>query len=137
MISGHSLEGLKGKTIALWGLAFKPNTDDSRDAPSRVLMEALWGLGVKVQAYDPVAREEARRIYGNRDDLILADSADEALKDADALVLVTEWRVFQAPDFDHMKRLLKMPVIFDGRNIYDPQMLKAKGFTYYGIGRRA
>ncbi|TNF91288.1 MAG: UDP-glucose/GDP-mannose dehydrogenase family protein [Gammaproteobacteria bacterium] len=134
-ISQHFQGDLKGKTIALWGLAFKPNTDDMREAPSRVLMEALWQSGAKVRAYDPVAEHEARRIYGQRDDLVLCSAAEDVLKDADALALVTEWRVFQSPDFDKMKTLLKNPVIFDGRNFYDPEWLKDKGFVYYGIGR--
>lgn len=136
-ISAHFEGDLAGKTIALWGLAFKPNTDDMREAPSRVLMEALWKAGAKVQAFDPVASEEAVRIYGERDDLDLASTPEEALKNADALALVTEWRIFQSPDLDQMKALLKQPVIFDGRNIYDPKMLSNCGFTYYGIGRSA
>lgn len=131
----HFKGDLKDKTIAVWGLSFKPNTDDMRDAPSRTLMEALWQAGAKVQAYDPVATEVARGIYGEREDFRLAETPEAALKDADALALVTEWRVFQSPDFDRMRNLMKMPVIVDGRNIYDPQMLKMLGFTYYGIGR--
>ena len=126
---------LQGRVIALWGLAFKPSTDDMREAPSRTLMEALWQAGVKVQAFDPEARNEAARIYGNRDDLILADSPEEALEGADALAVVTEWNIFRSPDFDRMKILLKQPAIFDGRNIYDPQMLKSMGFDYFTIGR--
>ncbi len=134
---GHHFDGdLRGKTIALWGLAFKPNTDDMREAPSRVLMEALWAAGAKVQAYDPVAGEEARRIYGQRDDLIVMDSSDAVLDDADALVVVTEWHLFRSPDFDLIKRKLKTPVLFDGRNMYDPDQLKRKGFVYYSIGRQ-
>lgn len=134
-LSDHFKGDLQGRTIALWGLAFKPNTDDMREAPSRVLMEALWKAGVKVQAYDPVAAEEARRIYGQRDDLIVMDSSEAVLDDADALVVVTEWHLFRSPDFDLIKQTLKAPVIFDGRNMYDPGHLKEKGFTYYGIGR--
>jgi len=134
-ISGHFDGDLKGRTIAVWGLAFKPNTDDMRDAPSRVLMEALWEAGAKVRAYDPVAEKEAHRIYGDRADLCLCDNADAALEGADALALVTEWSVFRSPDFDQVKRLLKGPVIFDGRNIYDPEYLTERGFRYYGIGR--
>ncbi len=126
---------LRGKTIALWGLAFKPNTDDMRDAPSRVLMEALWQAGSKVRAYDPQARNEARRIYGERDDLALCESADDALRGADALVVVTEWAEFRSPDFERIKAALSSPVIVDGRNIYDPKLMKAAGFAYFAIGR--
>lgn len=126
---------LKGKTIALWGLSFKPNTDDMRDAPSRVLMEALWEAGATVQAFDPEAMPESQRIYGQRDDLKLMGTQEAALQDADALVLVTEWQQFKSPDFDHIIELLKTPVIFDGRNQYDPKRLTAKGITYYSIGR--
>jgi UDPglucose 6-dehydrogenase len=135
-LSDHFKGDLQGRTIALWGLAFKPNTDDMREAPSRVLMEALWEAGAKVQAYDPVAGEEARRIYGQRDDLIVMDSSDAVLDDADALVVVTEWHLFRSPDFHLIKRKLKTPVLFDGRNMYDPDQLKRKGFVYYSIGRQ-
>ena len=106
-----------------------------RDAPSRVLMEALWQAGAKVQAYDPVAMDETKKIYGERSDLKLMDSPEAAVKNTDGLLLVTEWRVFQSPDFDEMLRLMKSPIVFDGRNIYDPTALRDKGFTYYGIGR--
>ncbi len=134
-IQAHFSAGLEGRTIAVWGLAFKPNTDDMREAPSRVLMEALWDAGARVRAYDPGALDEARRIYGDRDDLHLADDPEAALDGADALAVVTEWRVFQSPDFEQVKRLLRTPVIFDGRNIYDPEFLASRGFRYYGIGR--
>lgn len=134
-ISKHFEGQLAGRTIALWGLAFKPNTDDMRDAPSRVLMEALWDAGATVQAYDPVAMDEARRIYGERNDLVLVDSPESALTNADALVVVTEWQVFRSPDFSRVKALLKTPVVFDGRNIYSPSLLESTGLTYYGIGR--
>jgi len=134
-IHGHFNGDLKDKVFALWGLAFKPNTDDMRDAPSCVLMEALWKAGAKVQAYDPVAEAETRRIYGDRNDLVLGESPDEVLKNADALILVTEWSAFKSPDFERMKSNLKDPLIFDGRNIYDPAHMKETGFTYYGIGR--
>src|SRR6185312_5007609 len=123
---------LQGKTIALWGLAFKPNTDDMREAPSRVLMEALWKAGARVRAYDPQARGETSRIYGKRDDLVLCDDPSAALKDADALAVVTEWKVFRSPDFAHIKASLKNPVIFDGRNLYDPVMVESAGLAYYG-----
>ncbi len=126
---------LKGKTFALWGLSFKPNTDDMRDAPSRVLMEALWAAGAKIQAFDPEAMPECQRIYGQRDDLKLMGTQEAALKDADALILVTEWQQFKSPDFDHIIELLKYPVIFDGRNQYEPKRLTTKGITYYSIGR--
>ena len=126
---------LRGKTIAIWGLAFKPNTDDMREAASRVLMEALWGAGAKVRAYDPVAMPECTRIYGSRDDLTLCKSADQTLEGADALAIVTEWREFRSPDFDFIKGKLSTPVIFDGRNLYDPVQMEKAGFSYYAIGR--
>ena len=126
---------LDGKTIALWGLAFKPNTDDMREAPSRTLMEALWSAGARVRAYDPVASEEARRIYGDRKDLELVTSSTEALNGADALAIVTEWQEFRSPDFDAIKATLKNPVIFDGRNLYDPGFVRRFGLKYYAIGR--
>ncbi len=126
---------LRGKVIALWGLAFKPNTDDMREASSRVLMEALWKAGARVRAYDPVATSEARRLYGERPDLVLCKSVDEAVEGADALAIVTEWREFRSPDFDAMKATLRDAVIFDGRNLYDPEFLKHRGIRYYAIGR--
>ena len=126
---------LKGKTVALWGLAFKPNTDDMREASSRVLMEALWEAGASVRAYDPVASEEAGRIYGDRADLVLCGSAEDALDGSDCLAIVTEWREFRSPDFSRLKELLKQPVIFDGRNLYDLAMVRPHGFSYFGIGR--
>ena len=126
---------LRGKTIALWGLSFKPNTDDMREAPSRVLMESLWNAGASVRAYDPEAMEECQRIYGQRDDLILVGTAETALQNADALATITEWQQFRAPDFDLIKESLKQPVIFDGRNLYDPARMKQKGIIYFSIGR--
>jgi len=126
---------LQGKTIAVWGLAFKPNTDDMREAPSRELIEALWQAGAKVRAYDPVAMAEAGRIYGKRDDLELVESSEAALDGADALAIVTEWQEFRSPDFELLQRTLASPVIFDGRNIYDPALVRSFGLTYYGIGR--
>jgi UDPglucose 6-dehydrogenase len=126
---------LKGKTFALWGLAFKPRTDDMRDASSRAVMEALWAVGATVRAFDPVAMDEARRLYGERPDLVLCETAEAALQGADALVVVTEWNLFRSPDFDAIKAALSHPVIFDGRNIYDPGRLKSLGFDYFGIGR--
>ena len=126
---------LKGKTIALWGLAFKPNTDDMREAPSRVLMEALWAEGAKVQAYDPAAMEEAQHLYGNKPELMLAGTKETALNNADALVIMTEWRQFKAPNFDVIKQTLKSPAIFDGRNLFEPSRMKERGIDYFGIGR--
>ena len=126
---------LMGKVIGLWGLAFKPNTDDMREAPSLSLMKALWSAGCQVQAYDPVAMEEAHRLFGDRTDLILCESAEDAASGADALAVVTEWKAFRSPDFHQLKILLKEPVIFDGRNIYDPQALQDLGIHYFGIGR--
>ena len=126
---------LKGKVFALWGLAFKPNTDDMREAPSRVLMEALWEAGATVRAYDPEAMHETARIYGTRSDLDLVGTREEALKGADALIVATEWKVFQSADFETIKSMLKSPAIFDGRNIYDPAFMKAQGFDYFAIGR--
>ncbi|WP_270807982.1 UDP-glucose dehydrogenase family protein [Aeromonas sp. QDB25] len=134
-ITRHFKGDLAGKTIALWGLSFKPNTDDMRAASSRVLMESLWAAGVTVQAYDPEAMQEAQRIYGLRDDLQLAGTREAVLKGADALVICTEWQQFKAPDWALIKHSLKQPVVFDGRNLYDPVRLKRDGFTYYAIGR--
>lgn len=134
-ISKHYNGDLKDKTFALWGLSFKPNTDDMREAPSRVLMESLWNAGAKVQAFDPEAMEECQRIYGHRDDLKLLGTKETTLHSADALVIVTEWQQFRAPDFKQMKATLAQPIIFDGRNLYKPKRLREKGFTYYSIGR--
>jgi UDPglucose 6-dehydrogenase len=134
-IGRHYAGELAGKTFALWGLAFKPRTDDMREAASRVVMEALWDAGARVQAYDPEAMEEAQRIYGDREDLTLCGTKEAALKGADALVVVTEWQAFRAPDFELVREKLKAPVIFDGRNLYDPARMARKGFAYYGIGR--
>lgn len=136
-IQRHFGDDLKGKTFALWGLSFKPNTDDMREASSRVLMEALWERGAQVQAYDPEAMDEAQRIYGHRADLKLMGTKEAALQGADALVICTEWQSFRAPDFDVIKKSLKQPVIFDGRNLYDPERLSKRGFVYYAIGRGA
>lgn len=131
----HYGEQLSGKTIALWGLAFKPNTDDMREASSRALMEALWEKGCKVQAFDPVAMQECTRIYGERDDLVLCDNAEQAIENADCLVIVTEWQQFRSPDFELIKQNLADPVIVDGRNLYQPEHMAKKGITYYAIGR--
>ncbi|WP_237386433.1 UDP-glucose dehydrogenase family protein [Xenorhabdus sp. Sc-CR9] len=134
-VKHHFGNDLSGKTFAIWGLSFKPNTDDMREASSLVLMETLWRCGAKVQAYDPEAMQEAQRIYGQRDDLSLMGTKESALKGADALIICTEWQNFRAPDFDVIKNSLKTPVIFDGRNLYDPERMQSRGFTYYGIGR--
>ena len=131
----HFDSNLSGRTFALWGLAFKPNTDDMREAPARAIVDALWKAGAKVTAYDPVASDEARRIFGERPDFKLCKSAYEAADGADALLIVTEWQEFRSPDFDRLRQILKAPLIFDGRNIYDPAILSRFGFTYYGIGR--
>jgi UDPglucose 6-dehydrogenase len=136
-ISRHFGGKLAGRTVAVWGLAFKPNTDDMREAPSRTLIEALWGAGAKVQAYDPVADHETRRLYGERPDFTIAKSAMGALQGADVLAIVTEWQEFRSPDFETIKATLKQPVIFDGRNLYDPTFVERFGVTYYGIGRGA
>jgi len=134
-LQSHYDGELEGKTIALWGLAFKPSTDDMRAAPSRVIMEALWGAGASVRAYDPEAMQEAARIYPDQDELELCDTAHGALEGSDALVIITEWQEFRSPDLDHIKNTLADPVIFDGRNLYDPSVLQTLGITYYGIGR--
>ncbi|MBL0709952.1 MAG: UDP-glucose/GDP-mannose dehydrogenase family protein, partial [Colwellia sp.] len=126
---------LAGKTIAVWGLSFKPQTDDMREASAMVLMESLWKAGAKVQAYDPEAMEECQRIYGVRDDLSLMGTKESALNNADALVVCTEWSQFRAPDFKLIEQSLSHKVIVDGRNLYDPALLKQRGFAYYGIGR--
>jgi len=126
---------LAGRTIALWGLAFKPNTDDMREASSRTLMEALWQAGARVRAFDPVAMEEAARIYGERDDLTLCASAEDALNGADVLAVATEWVEFRSPDFEHLASQLRHKTVFDGRNIYRPATVTAAGLSYYSIGR--
>lgn len=134
-IHAHYKGDLNGKTFAVWGLSFKPNTDDMREAPSRVLMEALWAAGAKVQAYDPEAMEETQRIYGNEEGLTLCGTKEAALKGADALAIVTEWQPFRVPDFDAIKQQLTDPVIFDGRNLFEPKRMQKKGITYYSVGR--
>ena len=134
-IQHYFLGELTGKTIALWGLAFKPNTDDMREAASRALMEALWAAGARVQAYDPVATAEAQRLYGNEPKLKLCVSAYAALEGADVLAIVTEWTEFRSPDFARIKSLLKSPAIFDGRNLFDPELLRSLGLHYSAIGR--
>ena len=128
-------EDLTGQHFAIWGLAFKPNTDDMREAPSRVLIEGLWASGATVAAYDPVAMDEARHIYGEDKRIRFASSPEDALNDANALVIVTEWKEFRSPDFDHIKVTLRHPVIYDGRNLYEPATVRAAGLEYHGIGR--
>ena len=128
-------DGLAGRTVAVWGLAFKANTDDIRAASSRRLIEALWEAGVTVRAYDPQANQEMLRVYGEREDLVLCGSADEAVTGADALAVMTEWREFRSPDFARLRAALRDEVIFDGRNIYPPGDVEAAGIRYYGIGR--
>jgi UDPglucose 6-dehydrogenase len=135
LISRHFDGDLRGKTVALWGLAFKPNTDDMREASSRRLMEALWAAGARVRAFDPEAGAETRRIYGERADLSLCEHAWDALQGADVLAIVTEWKAFRSPDFARIRAALKTPAIFDGRNLYDPATVEEAGLAYYGIGR--
>ena len=131
----HLGADLDGKTIAVWGLAFKPNTDDMREAPSRYVMEGLWSCGGKVRAYDPQAMAACADIYGERDDLVFTQTKEEALEGADALVICTEWKAFWSPDFEAIKATLSEPVIFDGRNLYNPAYMAEVGIKYYGIGR--
>jgi UDPglucose 6-dehydrogenase len=134
-IERHFDAGLGGRTLALWGLAFKPHTDDMREAPSRTLIELLLKAGARIQAYDPVAAAEAQRIYAGVGGVSLAKNAYQAAEGADALAIVTEWQEFRSPDFERLRELLKAPVIFDGRNLYDPGMVSRFGLTYYAIGR--
>jgi UDPglucose 6-dehydrogenase len=134
-IERHFEGKLAGKTVAIWGLAFKPNTDDMREAPSRNLIAGLLRSGAVVRAFDPVAMEEAKKIYGERPDVVFCSSTDETLTGADVLAIVTEWKEFRSPDFDRIKKELREPVIFDGRNLYDPTYVARQGFTYYAIGR--
>jgi UDPglucose 6-dehydrogenase len=126
-------QGVSGKTIALWGLAFKPRTDDMREAPAIVIIDRLLALGATVRAYDPEAGETARHIFGNR--ITICEKSYDALDGADALALVTEWNTFREPDFARMKRLMRSPVVFDGRNVYSPEQMRRFGFTYFSIGR--
>lgn len=131
----HFGNDLVGKCFAIWGLAFKPQTDDMREAPSIVIIRELLALGATIRAYDPVANSEARRIFGDTPGLTLTNDEYEAINQVDAMLLITEWRQFRYPDFKRMKDTMKNPVIFDGRNQYDPESLREMGFTYYGIGR--
>jgi len=137
LIAGHygGEAGLAGRTVAVWGLAFKPDTDDMREASSRRLLERLWNAGAQVRAFDPVAAAEAARIFGPRGDLVLCGNEYEALEGADALAVVTEWKQFRSPDFARIRRSLRDAVVFDGRNVYTPEEIEAAGIAYYGIGR--
>ncbi|MBP4046578.1 UDP-glucose dehydrogenase family protein [Chromobacterium violaceum] len=128
-------EDLSGRRFALWGLAFKPNTDDMREAPSRVIVEELTRRGAEIVAFDPVAAHEAQRVMTGVNGIAFADDMMKALQDADALLIVTEWKMFRAPDFEAVRRSLKQPLIFDGRNMYDPAWLREQGFDYHAIGR--
>ena len=128
-------EDLEGRTFALWGLAFKPNTDDMREAPSREIIAALVKRGARVVAYDPVAMPEAKRIYSDADSVAYASTPMETLAGADALVVVTEWQEFRSPDFETIARVLRTPLVFDGRNLYDPAQVRAAGLEYFSIGR--
>jgi UDPglucose 6-dehydrogenase len=134
-VNAYYKGNLRGKTFALWGLAFKPNTDDMRDAPSRVLMEALFEAGAQVRAFDPEAMHQTQLIYGEHPQLHLMGTPEAALTTAHALIICTEWQQFKAPDFEMIKKRLATPLIFDGRNLYDAERMKLKGFTYYPIGR--
>jgi len=135
LIHMHFKGQLAGRCFALWGLAFKPNTDDMREAPSRRLLEQLWAAGARVRAHDPEAMAEATRIYGARADLMLCDTPEQALPGADALIVITEWKAFWSPDFARIRASLREPVLFDGRNVYAPDAVEAAGIAYYGIGR--
>lgn len=137
LIKHHYQNDIKGKTFAMWGLSFKPKTDDMREAPSRVIMEALWQAGAIVQAYDPEAMQEVERLYGQRNDLRLMGTRDAALVGADALIVCTEWQHFRAANFEWLSETLTDKLIFDGRNVYDPDTVSAAGLTYYAIGRGA
>jgi UDPglucose 6-dehydrogenase len=128
-------DDLSGRKRAVWGLAFKPNTDDMREAPSRSVIDGLRSRGASIVAYDPVAMKEARRVFGEGNGVAYAASPQAALAGADALVIVTEWKEFRSPDFDAVRDALKMPLIFDGRNLYDPAFVRSQGFEYFPIGR--
>ena len=128
-------EDLTGRRFAIWGLAFKPNTDDMREAPSRVVIRGLLARGATIAAYDPVAMDEGRRVLGGEGRVEFAPSAMDAVRGADALVVVTEWKTFRSPDFDALRSTLKSPVVFDGRNLYEPALVRAHGLEYHPIGR--
>ena len=134
-IKGHFEDDIEGRVFAIWGLSFKPNTDDMREAPSRRVIDELLSGGARVRVYDPVAMDEVRRIYGECDEIFYASNPEDAIKSSNALVVLTEWLVFRSPDFEMIKRALSHPVVFDGRNIYSPEFMEQFGFTYYSIGR--
>ena len=134
-LSNHFAHQLDGRIFAMWGLAFKPNTDDMREAPSRTLIELLTANGAAVRAYDPEANEEALRIYSDNKAVQICNSRSDTLNEADGLLVVTEWNEFRSPDFNAVKAALKEPVVFDGRNLYDPDFMRQAGFAYYAIGR--
>ena len=134
-VKAHFGQDLAGKHFALWGLAFKANTDDMREASSLTLIADLRAAGATITAYDPVATAAAQAVLGDHPGVAFADSATQALQGADALIIVTEWKEFRSPDFDHIKATLKQPVIFDGRNLYEPALVRGMGFTYLAIGR--
>ena len=134
-IRGHFADDIDGRVFAIWGLSFKPNTNDMREAPSRRVIDELLSGGARVRVYDPVAMDEARSIYGECDEIFYASNPEDAVKSSNALVVLTEWLVFRSPDFDMIKRDLSHPVVFDGRNIYSPDFMEQSGFTYYSIGR--
>jgi UDPglucose 6-dehydrogenase len=132
-VLAHYQHSIEGKCFAIWGLSFKPKTDDMREAPSIIIIDSLLKYGAKVRAYDPVAMEAAGSIFGDRIEYV--SNNYDALNDADGLLIVTEWDEFRRPNWEKMKSLMKSPLIFDGRNIYDPRRMRQMGFTYYGIGR--
>jgi UDPglucose 6-dehydrogenase len=134
-IKKHFGDNLKGLTFAVWGLAFKPQTDDMREAPSITIINALVNAGAKIQAYDPAAMKEAEHIFGNQPNISYTQDEYQALQNADAMLLLTEWHQFRYPDFGRIKSILRQPIIFDGRNQYEPKTMKELGFTYYSIGR--
>lgn len=136
-IKGHFEDDIDGRVFAIWGLSFKPNTDDMREAPSRRVIDELLAGGARVRVYDPVSMAEVRRIYGECDEIFYASNPEDAIKSSNALVVLTEWLVFRSPDFEMIKRDLSHPVVFDGRNIYSPEFMEQFGFTYYSIGRPA
>jgi UDPglucose 6-dehydrogenase len=133
-VLGHFDGNPAGRTVAVWGIAFKPGTDDVREAPSITIMETLLAAGAKVRAYDPVAHGTGYEVFGDR--ITYADSSYDALDGADALIICTEWSEFRTPDFDEVKKRLQVPVVFDGRNIFEPDEMRRLGFVYYSVGRR-
>ncbi len=135
-IRGHFSDNIDGQVFAIWGLAFKPNTDDMREAPSRRVIEEILKEGGRVRVYDPVAMDEVRKIYGACDEIFYAANPEDAVRGSNALVVLTEWLLFRSPDFEMIKKELSHPVVFDGRNIYSPEFMELSGFTYYSIGRQ-